>query len=278
MAKQLWVFLAGMMVVIVPLAILVAIKKLDLFEDRPDAKLAYARAGDKTLHLHAFHAEGASDKAPALLLFHGGGWRFGGPEQFYPQCRFFAARGYRCFAAEYRLGPHDPPDIRGAIEDAAMALEYLVDNADALGIDRARIYAGGGSAGGHLAASLGAGLHGADRARPESLLLLNPILDLSPCMPLHHLAGEQWRHISPRQAIAADYPPTLLLSGELDVEVTPASIEAFCADLNGQGVRCEAVIYKGQRHGFFNADNAAGEYLNRTNERMAAFLAQLTSR
>jgi acetyl esterase/lipase len=278
MAKELWYFLAGMMVIAVPLAILVAVKKLDLFEDRPDAKLAYTQAGGNTLYLHAFHAGGAGDKAPALLLLHGGAWRFGGPQQFYPQCRFFAARGYRCFSAEYRLGPHDPPDIRGAIEDAAQALEYLLDNADALGIDPTRIYVGGGSAGGHLAASLGAGLHGAGRPLPTALALLNPVLDLAPCTPFNHLAGVQWQSISPRQSVGPDYPPTLILSGALDVEVTPDSIAEFCDALREQGVHCESVIYEGQRHGFFNPGNNGGEYLRRTSERIADFLAQVSSR
>ena len=277
MAKEHWYFLAGMLAVALPLAAALAVKKLELFGERPDARIVYTSAGDTSLALHAFHPRGMDrgTPAPALLLFHGGGWRFGSPRQFYPQCRAFAALGYRCFSAAYRLSPHDPPDLRGAIDDAARALQYLHDHAAALGVDPARIVVGGGSAAGHLAASLGAGLHGQQRARPRALLLLNPVLDFAPCTPFHHLAGTDWRAVSPLQAVAADFPPTLVQSGSLDVEVTPHAVRAFCDAVNAAGGDCPSRIYPGQRHGFFNADNRDGEYLRRSNAAMANFLRDL---
>lgn len=277
MAKEYWYFLAGMLAVALPLAALLAIKKLDLLGDRPDARIVYATAGDTQLTLHAFHPRGLNrtSPAPALLLFHGGGWRFGSPQQFYPQCRAFAALGYRCFSAAYRLSPHDPPDLRGAIDDAARALQYLHDHAVELGVDVARIVAGGGSAGGHLAASLGAGLHGQQHPRPRALLLLNPVLDFAPCTPFHHLAGADWHAVSPLQAVDARFPPALLQSGSLDVEVPPAAVHAFCDTVNAAGGDCRTQIYDGQRHGFFNAENRGGEYLRRSNAAMADFLRDL---
>lgn len=276
MTKPLWYFLCGMAAVALPLALLFTVRALGVLETRPDATLEYARGPDGPLMLHVFHARGDRSPAPALLLFHGGGWVFGEPRNVYKQCLFFREQGYTCIAAQYRLGPPNPPDIRGAIDDAAAALAYLHDNAPALGIDPKAIHAGGGSAGGQLAAALGAGLHGADRLRPTSLVLLNPVLDLAPCTPFHHLAGEDWRALSPLQAVDADFPPALVLSGTRDVEVPVAGIEAFCAAVEASGGRCETAFYEGQGHGFFNPrPGEDNPYFERTNQRMQVFLDAL---
>ncbi|MDD7984687.1 alpha/beta hydrolase [Lentisphaera marina] len=44
-----------------------------------------------------------SDKRPAFVFIHGGGWVAGEPENFIPQMRYFASRGAVCFSVNYRL-------------------------------------------------------------------------------------------------------------------------------------------------------------------------------
>ena len=160
MAKEYWYFVSGVLVVLLPLLLLVAVKKLHLLDVRPDEKIVYAHNGNQELTLHAFLAKGQPDnkQAPALLLFHGGSWLAGGPEDMYPQCDYFSAQGFSCFSAQYRLGDKNIPDVRGAVADAQSALNYLIDNAEKLHIDPHQIAVGGGSSGGHLAAALGSSL------------------------------------------------------------------------------------------------------------------------
>jgi acetyl esterase/lipase len=160
------------------------------------------------------------------------------------------------------------------VADAGRALDYLAQNAARLNIDPERLYAGGGSAGGHLAASLGAGLHGAERRRPAGLILYNPVIDLSPCQPNHHLVREYWQDVSPLQHIDRDFPPTLVLTGADDLEVLSASVEAFCAAVERAGGRCEAEVYASQAHGFFNYREAGNAYFDKTNERALRFLQE----
>jgi len=271
MAKEHWYFVAGVLMVLVPLLLLVAVKKLRLLDVRPDEKIIYTSSGAAPLSLHAFIARGDSSDVPALLLFHGGGWLYGGPEAFYPQCQYFAAQGISCFSAQYRLGANNQPDIRGAVADARAALDYLIAHATELHIDANRIVVGGGSSGGQLAAALGSGLFmapGVAARRPAAQILYNPILDLSPSHPNHHLVVDFWQEVSPFHHIDSATPPALILVGSEDLEVPIQTVQAYCAAMQTVGGHCEVALYEGQGHGFFNNP----EYLQKTNLRVMGFL------
>jgi acetyl esterase len=273
-AREHWFFIGGALAVLVPVLITVLVKKLDLLELRPDDKPAYTRVDGRDLTLHIFHAKGIEkgSTAPALILFHGGGWRFGSPQQFYPQCQFFSRQGITCISAEYRLGPSHQPDITGAIQDAAAAFDYVYANAADLAIDESKIYTGGGSSGGHLAAALGLGMHGIERTRPAALILYNPVLDLSPCAPAHYLADEHWRDSSPTHQMDTDFPRALILSGSDDREVTPEMVDAFCKKAHDAERVCDKVEYAGQHHGFFNQYDEGNPYFDKTNQEVLRFL------
>jgi len=274
MAKEYWYFVSGMLVVLLPILLLVAVKKLHLLEARPDRKIVYTVNGNEKLTLHAFMAKHGTSATPttAMLLFHGGGWLYGGPEAFYPQCQYFAAQGITCFSAQYRLGANNQPDIRGAVADARAALDYLIAHATELHIDADRIVVGGGSSGGQLAAALGSGLPmapGVAARRPAAQILYNPILDLSPSHPNHHLVIDFWQEVSPFHHIDSATPPALILVGSEDLEVPVQTVQAYCAAMQTAGGYCEVALYEGQGHGFFNNP----EYLLKTNQRILDFLS-----
>jgi acetyl esterase len=274
MAKEHFYFVAGVLVVLIPLLALVAIKKLHLLDVRPDRKIVYTHNGAAPLTLHAFMAQDSSGDSPALLLFHGGAWLFGSPEDLYPQCQYFSRQGYSCFSAQYRLGANNQPDVRGAVEDARAALDYLIEHAGELHIDVNRIVVGGGSAGGQMAAALGAGLPaapGAAARRPAAQILYNPVLDLAPGNPEYHLVKDFWEDVSPLHHIDGAVPPALILVGSQDLEVPLPTVQAYCAAVQSAGGHCEIALYEGQGHGFFHSP----EYLEKTNWRVLAFLKDL---
>ncbi|MBN86612.1 MAG: hypothetical protein CL885_03730, partial [Dehalococcoidia bacterium] len=70
------------------------------------------------------------------------------------------------------------------IEDGKSAIRWVREHASELGIDPNRLAAGGGSAGGHVAATTGV-LKGLDNpaedasvsSRPRALVLFNPVID-----------------------------------------------------------------------------------------------------
>jgi acetyl esterase len=241
----------------------------------PDRVVVYRTVDGHDLRLHVFAAKGEAPSAgaPALLLFHGGAWQYGSPEAFFPQCRVFAARGVSCISAEYRIASRYDTDPRAALEDAHAVFAHVRNRAGDLGVDAARIAVGGGSSGGHLAAMLGVASDGGDR--PSALVLYNPMLDLSPGKPDHHLVAEFWQDVSPLQLINSVLPPSLILLGTEDREVPVASAQAFCDAVISHGGRCELALYEGAKHGFFNLRENDRVYFDATNERVAAFLAML---
>ncbi len=276
MAKEHWYFLCGVLVVLLPVMAVVAVKKLHLLQARPDATLVYAQRGPQRLTLHAFPARHrGGGPGPALLMFHGGRWLYGGPEEYYRQCKFFAARGIACFSAQYRLGANNRPDVQGAIADARAAFDYLIAHADALHIDARTIIVAGASAGGHLAAALGSGLPRTAGApnpiRPAAQLLYNPMVDLAPGTPDHHLVKDYWEEVSPYHHVDAAVPPSLILVGSADPEVPVPTAQAFCSAVQAAGGRCEIALYEGQGHGFFHDP----VYREQTNQRILQFLREV---
>jgi acetyl esterase/lipase len=92
-----------------------------------------------------------SDKPTAVVFYiHGGGWR-NGDKKINP--RRFLDRGISVAAINYRFVQHGVeekvvPPVKAPLEDAARALQFVRSKAAAWNIDKKRIGATGGSAGG----------------------------------------------------------------------------------------------------------------------------------
>ena len=248
----------------------------------PDAKWIYKQAGGAALELHAFLPPGhkADDRRPAIVFFFGGGWNGGAPSQFYPHCAYFASRGMVALAADYRVKNRHQTTPRECVMDGKSALRWLRAHAHEHGIDPARIAAGGGSAGGHVAAAV-ATVPGLDDpaddrrldCRPGALVLFNPVFDNGPGGWGHDRVKEYWREISPLHNVGRRTPPAIVFSGSEDKLVPPATVEKFKRAIEEQGLRCETHIYVGQGHGFFNY--RVPEYYTKTVIAADRFLASL---
>lgn len=276
MTKEYLTIAAGILIALVPLTLFVVVKAQNFLGARPDQKLVYKTVAGEKLALHAFYAaeprSRPQEPRPALLLFHGGRWLYGGPEAFYPQCQYFAAKGYHCFSAQYRLGVNNQVDVRQLVDDAQDALNYLIENASELHVNPDRIAMGGGSSGGHLAAAIGVAVPAAStlsvQPRPAALILYNPMLDLAPGTPDYPLVADYWESVSPHNHVDTEVPPTIILVGSKDPEVPVPTAQAFCNSVSAAGGFCELAVYEGQGHGFFNHE----PYLERTNARVHDFL------
>lgn len=209
-------------------------------------------------------------KRAAIVFFFGGGWTNGSPSQFERHCRHLADRGMVAITADYRVASRQQVKAAACVADAKSCIRWVRKNAERLGVDPERIAAGGGSAGGHLAAAT-ASLPGLDEAGedtsvsavPNALVLFNPALVLAP-FPGLELKGFESKTtaerfgcepeaISPIHHVREQMPPALILHGRADTTVPFASAEAFAAEMKKKGNRCELVGYEGQTHGFFNA-------------------------
>ena len=122
---------------------------------QPTRSMVYQEIGDVSLRLHLFEPDfhRSSDRRAAIVFFFGGGWKGGTPEQFFPHCEYLASRGMMAFSAEYRVRSRNKTTPFECVADGKAAIRWVRDHAARLGIDPRRIAAGGGSAGGHVAAA-----------------------------------------------------------------------------------------------------------------------------
>ena len=246
---------------------------------KPDKEVVFKSFDKDPLELNVFFPEGwkASDKRPAIVFFFGGGWRSGTPAQFFPQSRYLASRGMVAVSAQYRtLNSHGTSPIE-CVADGKSAVRWMRQHAAELGIDPDRIAAGGGSAGGHVAATTGM-IDGLDErgedasisSRPNALVLFNPATDISRIQRW----GDRALEGSPLQHVDKGDPPTIVFHGKADSTVPYETAKAFCEAMSEAGNRCQLVGFEGRPHGFFNYTRSRVAYAN-TVWHMDRFLASI---
>jgi|SRR3954471_6233581 acetyl esterase len=235
--------------------------KLTNDEIRSEVRL-YRNASEGELYLHIFYPPGwkSDDERPAIVLFFGGGWKTGTYRQLEPQAEYFASRGIVAVTPDYRIFNKHGTTPDKAVEDAKCAMRWVRSHARELGVDADRIIAGGGSAGGHLAAATamvdGFEVAGEDTnlsCRPCALVLFNPVLNLTPTTEATKNAGsmEVRKQLSPIFGLKKGAPPAILFYGADDDKYFPQGQE-YAAKARELGARADLFVAPGQSHGFFN--------------------------
>jgi acetyl esterase/lipase len=182
---------------------------------------------------------------PAIVWFHGGGFRPGNDKKqryVVTMANAFAQRGYVCISADYRVrqeqgqGAARLPVLKDAVEDGQAALAWVRSHATELGIDPQRIAVGGGSAGGQLATSLVAIENAAAAKNRTPRLFAYVNLWGSPTADFMLAKVEE------------HYPPTVIVHGTADQSVPFANSEALVAQLKAKGVPHELMAIQGAPH------------------------------
>ena len=205
----------------------------------PDARVeTYKTVDGVQLKLWMFSPENhqPTNCLPAIVFFFGGGWSSGSPQQFEEQCRYLASRGMVAITADYRVKTRQNVKPIQCVADARSAIRWVRANAAKLGVDPNRIAAGGGSAGGHLAAAT-AFITEFDEptednnisAAPNALVLFNPALLLAPLggytfdgggsRVSEERFGTKPEKISPAHHVKQGAPPTIIFHGKSDTTV-----------------------------------------------------------
>ena len=226
-------------------------------------------AGDITCRV--FTPKQARQAAPVLVYFHGSGWVIGGLDSHENEARHYAD-GANCIVVvpDYRLAPENR--FPAAAEDCYAVLNWVAENADALGGDPARIAIAGDSAGGNLTAAVSQ--MALRRGGPALVyqLLVYPVCDTH-----HHwdsyrrnsegyyltTAAMAWfcQQYLGSEADREDYraspvigdqlaglPPALVMTAGFDPLCDEA--EAYAERMREAGVEVEYVCYENQIHGF----------------------------
>jgi acetyl esterase len=249
-----------------------------------DQQLVYKKVEGRELRLFVYKPAGwsATDRRPALVYIHGGGWVGGSPGMVEPTGKPLLAEGMVVFSVEYRLAARVPRDRDPAlcIEDAKSAMRYVRSHAAEFGIDPARIAAGGSSAGGHLSAAC-ALLSTFDAAtddlkvscKPDALVLLQPVLDngseggYGATFPT---IKNNVKAYSPAHNVADGAPPAVVFGGRGDRAAQLPLLEKFTANMKAAGNDCELLAYDGV-HGFVGKEPA----LSDINRKTVAFFQRL---
>mgnify|MGYP001157858020 CR=1 FL=1 len=245
----------------------------------------YKQVGDRKLTLYVTKPDDwkASDKRPAIVFFHGGGWTGGAPGQFTEHSKYLASRGLVCVQVQYRLldkGKSDPPVT--CCRDAKSAMRWVRSRAKELGIDPNRIASGGGSAGGHLAAFVGM-VEGTDdpdddldvSPKSNAMVLFNPVFDNGPKGWGHKRVGDRFKEFSPFHNVTKDDPPGIVFLGSADALVPVKTADDFKASMERASIACEVMIFEGMPHGFFNYGRSGNKPYFDTVTAADRFLAKL---
>ena len=243
--------------------LLVSCYSMFAYEVKPDEKIVYKSIDGHELELHLFYPENhsKSDKTPAIVFFHGGGWNGGAASQFYNQSAYFASRGLVSISVEYRVNKQHGTTPIESVKDAKSAMRFIWSNAGKFGIDREKIVAGGGSAGGHLAAATatldGFNEEGEDTAVsciPKALVLFNPVADNSKEGYGFKRVEAYWEDFSPAHNLKEGTAPTLIMLGTKDTAFKPHLAKKYQEKMEQLGNRCDLILYQDQVHAFFNVN------------------------
>ena len=199
----------------------------------------------------------------AVVFFHGGGWAYGTPDEFFTTCERYAKMGIVTFSVDYRLSVDNgirPSKTISPIEsvmDAKSAMRWVRENAGKYHIGKNRIVAAGQSAGGHLALSTAMIDDYNEKtdnlsvsSRPDAVLLFSACVNTVEAWCDRMLSDRRdkiWS-ISPAHNISKGMPPMIEFHGDYDDQVPVWTVRSFKDAMMGEGNYFELHIYQGRRH------------------------------
>jgi acetyl esterase/lipase len=214
--------------------------------------LEVGTAGNRTLLADLYRPP--EPNGCGVLLVHGGAWIQGDRSQLRGYGILLGRIGYTCLACEYRLAPG--AQWPAQIDDVNVALRYLHEHAADLGVDPAKIALSGNSAGGHLALM----------AAAQPVAPIAAVVAFYP--PTDMIAGgerggdammsilfaepseSQLAAASPVSYVRAEFPPTMLITGNHDEVVSWHDSDEMYHRLRAAGARVELHVFEGLPHAF----------------------------
>ena len=240
------------------------------FGSKADEKVIHTREVYKIidslkLTIDVFHTNQSYEHGnnTAIVFFHGGGWAFGTPGEFFTTCERYAEMGIVTFSVEYRLSIDNgvtPSKTISPIEsvmDARSAMRWVRENAAKFHLDKNKIVVAGQSAGGQLALSTAMiDEYNEKTDDPAVSSSPNAILLFSSCVNTvegwcDYLLAERrskiWS-ISPAHHIRKGLPPMIEFHGTDDEQVPKWTLQFFENAMKKDGNEFELHMFEGRKH------------------------------
>ena len=212
-----------------------------------------------TGYLHTHHDRLiAHVKRPALIICPGGGYFFTSPREADPPALAFAAQGYNVFILDYACNEQAKDGL--PLRQLAETVRLVRERAEEWNLEPDKIAVMGFSAGGHLAASLGAFWNAPDirlpaGCRPDALLLCYPVITLLE----HTHAGtsdnvsggreEERLRLSVELGVTKDFPPAFIWHTVDDDSVPVENSLLLVQALQREKVPFECHLFAHGHHG-----------------------------
>ena len=207
-------------------------------------------------------------RRPAILILPGGGYHHTSSREAENVAMRFVSAGYAAFVLRYSCAPSVFPT---ALREAAMAMRYIRQQADAYEIHPRMVAAMGFSAGGHLCGTLGtmfdcpeiADLGPGAMLRPDALALCYPVAvswGRTHEGSFDNLTGGApalRERLSLDRLVRPDMPPAFLWHTRDDGSVSCRNSLLLAAAMEEAGVDFALHIYHHGPHGLSTADATA---------------------
>lgn len=221
--------------------------------------------------LTAYPAPGAEGKRTAVLICPAGGYKHHSNSA--PHAEWLNSLGISAYVVTYRLPVHGYKHP-APLDDARRALRTIRHNAEAWGIDPARVGVMGGSSGGHVTTTLATHWDKGDAAaadpierqgcRPDFTMIVDPVVTMQgrdchgasrgrllPADPPQPLVDD----LSNELRVNADTPPCFVFAGGQDQLVPAENAIGYFLALRRQGVAfSELHVMSHGGHGFTSPD------------------------
>lgn len=238
-----------------------------------ETDVPYAGTAEPLQMLDVYLPSGTSERVPAVLVIHGGGFRIGSKSDVRPVAYALTQQGYAVFAVNYRLSP--AVTYPAHVEDVFCAAGWIAAHAGRYNLDPERFYVWGGSAGATLALMVGLvddrALYAGDCPTPlddaaslAGIVAYYPATDFAtltnadaPTL-ISYLGGTLdelptiWAEASPLTWVDGSEPPLMLIHGTRDRTVPFAQSELLATALEQADVEVMFLVLEGADHGFMN--------------------------
>jgi pectinesterase len=230
--------------------------------------------GRKLLTDIFYPVQKAKTKRTAVIIVHGGGWRSGNKSLHHPMAQQLAVKGYVCFTPEYRLSTEAL--FPAAVHDLKAVVRWVKSQATHYNIDTNKLVIAGHSAGGELAAFIGA-TNGniefeGDGCATSFSSKVNAVIDMDGILAfIHPESGEGddskrtsaathwfgaskkenealWKQGSPLTHIGPYMPPTLFINSAVDR--MHAGRDDFTHILDQYNIYHQVKTFEGAPHSF----------------------------